>query len=156
MAAGFGRKGPVSFRVSGSRKILRELEAAGPKMRDALAASIMVEGYEVWREGARRTPVEGGDLKRSWYVAPPTGRSVEDISVELGVGKKYAIYVHENLMAFHEVGGPQFISSVVNERRRGYVRRVGDRAWDYFRRKLGISAIPKEAPSKPSSESMRA
>jgi len=137
--------------VTGDKEILQNLKRAGVGIVDALGAALMKEGYAVWAEGAKRTPVDGGILIRSWYVAPPTG--ARNPEVELGVGTKYALPVHEVLDAFHPVGGPRFISSVVDERRAGYVKRISDWAWDFFRRGVGVATIPKLAPEKPSSES---
>ena len=140
--------------VTGDKKILRNIKRAGVGIVDGLGAALMREGFEVWREGAKRTPVKAGILRRSWYVAPPTtGISARDPEVEVGVGTKYALWVHEVLDAFHEVGGPLFITSVINERRKGYVKRISDWAWDFYKRGVGVASLPKLAPSKPSAES---
>lgn len=141
--------------VTGDKEILRNLKKAGVGIVDGLGAALMKEGFSIWREGAKRTPVKAGILRRSWYVAPPvTGISARDPEVEVGVGTKYATDVHEDLAAQHPRGGQaKYISSVVDERRSGYVKRIGDWTWDFFRRGIGVASLPKLAPSKPSAES---
>lgn len=140
--------------VTGEKKIRKGLRKALRDYPDAVAAALMAEGYALQRDGMKQTPVEFGVLRRSWYVSPPIGR--RNPVVEVGVGTKYAIYVHENTAARHPVGKAKFISDPLNQRRSGYVRRVLELARKFVADGKGIDALPRTAPAAPSEESKRA
>jgi hypothetical protein len=63
------------------------------------------------------TPVDYGTLRDSGIVDDPTITATK-ISVEIGFGggaAHYAIYVHEDLEAQHEVGQAKFLSTAMDE-----------------------------------------
>ena len=100
----------------------------------ALPRALFEVGQEEARESMKRTPVDTGALRASHEVQKPkqVGR---DLSVEIRVGgpaAKYAVIVHEDLMAFHKTGGPKFLESTINEGSPHYPKRVANRilaAW---------------------------
>lgn len=81
-------------------------------------------------EAKARTPVDKGALKSSGYVHPPQYRGRE-ITVEMGFGgpaAPYAVYVHEDLDAWHKPPGQaRFLASVVDESAPYLLDRVGRR-----------------------------
>jgi len=88
------------------------------------------------REVKKRTPVEFGELRASEFVEGPIrqGDSVYTRIVAGGPSAPYAIYVHEDLEAFHEVGQAKYIESVLLESRPFLAARVArridlNRAW---------------------------
>jgi len=141
-------------RVIGEKQIRKGLRKALKDYPEAVAAALMSEGYALQRDGQKQTPVEFGILRRSWYVAPPVGP--KNPIVEVGVGTRYAIFVHENTAARHPVGKAKFITDPLNQRRSGYVRRILELTAKFVKRGTGIDALPKTAPAKPSEESQRA
>jgi anthranilate phosphoribosyltransferase len=86
-------------------------------------------------EAKKRTPVKRGNLRASIFVLGPSyeGRSISNAGtiatfvVAGGVSAPYAVYVHENLEAFHKVGQAKFIESVINESRNYIATRIAKR-----------------------------
>jgi hypothetical protein len=81
------------------------------------------------KEVKRRTPVEFGELRASVHVEGPTrqGNSVWTKIVAGGPSAPYAIYVHEDLDAFHPVGQAKYIESVLLESQPFMAARVARR-----------------------------
>jgi hypothetical protein len=74
-----------------------------------------------------RTPVEFGTLRDSGLVDPPTS-GFGYVKVELGFGgaaSAYAIYVHEDLDAHHDVGQAKFLSSAMDDTAADFLEEVG-------------------------------
>ncbi len=68
-------------------------------------------------EAKRRTPVDTGALRASGFVQAAT-RRWRSMVVTIGFGgaaETYAIYVHENLEAFHRIGQAKFLESTLKE-----------------------------------------
>jgi hypothetical protein len=144
--------------VSGDKELLQNMAKATLQVPDSLGAALLKEGYAVWGEGVPLTPVESGILRRSWYVAPPREGS-KSPEVEVGVGTKYGIYVHEMVVSStgkpirHPVGQAKFISTVLDKRKGGYIQRISKWTWEFYNKGFGIRAMPRFAPEKPSAES---
>lgn len=106
---------------------LRRLVDRSP---DAAGAALYVEAEIEMTEAKARTPVDKGALKSSGYVHPPQYRGRE-ITVEMGFGgpaAPYAVYVHEDLDAWHKPPGQaRFLASVVDESAPYLLDRVGRR-----------------------------
>jgi hypothetical protein len=100
--------------VSEMRAKLRQIAAKFP---DRVGAAIYQEAQIEMTESKRRVPVDTGVLRASGRVSEPE-RSGRNISVMLsygGAAEDYAIYVHENLEAFHRVGQAKYLESVLDE-----------------------------------------
>lgn len=132
--------------VIGLSKIQAAIKRAADAYGDATNAAVYQEGFAIVAEAVKRCPKKTGRLRGSHYVVPPTGR---DGVVEVGFGTDYALPVHERVEVYHEVGGPLYLKSAVDEARRGYVERVAKRAEENYRKGVGVRAIPREAPTKP-------
>jgi len=93
------------------RKNLRNCAKNCPEqLRDAGMKEMEVEKKEI----QARTPVRFGVLRDSIEVKAPemkTGRVV----ITVGTDVEYAVFVHENLEAYHEIGEAKFIESVLDE-----------------------------------------
>ena len=64
-----------------------------------------------------RTPVKTGDLKASGHLGEYVVSGYESsIPIIFGIDLTYAIYVHENLEAHHDVGQAKFLESAVLDR----------------------------------------
>ena len=92
---------------------LRRLADRSP---DAAGAALYVEAEIEMTEAKKRTPWRTGVLRGSGYVHPPQYRGRE-ITVEMGFGgpaAPYAVYVHEDLDAWHKPPGQaRFLASVI-------------------------------------------
>lgn len=74
-----------------------------------------------------RTPVKTGALKMSHIVLINEDRRIIEIIVG-GEDAPYALYVHENLAAYHKNGQAKFLESAVLEALPGLPDRVAARA----------------------------
>lgn len=79
-------------------------------------------------EAQKRTPVKTGALKASGHLEDPTFIGHETaIQIVFGTDLTYAIYVHEDLEAHHDVGQAKFLESVLLESEPYMLRRVANR-----------------------------
>ena len=108
----------VTFSLRGVDAVDARLIAIGGSMRKQGAAALFAEAEIEMAEAKRRTPVDTGTLRASGFVEPPQMGFGKDITVTLGFGGAaagYAVYVHEDLEAFHTVGQAKFLESTLLE-----------------------------------------
>ena len=116
-----GGKGSADMRAK-----LKKFGSGMPReIGQALYQETSVEATEV----KKRTPVEHGDLRASIFVLGPfvEGRTIWCLIACGGPSAPYAIYVHEDLQAFHKVGQAKFLESVILESRSFMGARVAAR-----------------------------
>jgi len=96
---------------------------------DEVAQALYQETQIEATESKKRTPVLTGNLRASIHVEGPERdyRTVRASIVAGGTAAGYAIYVHENLEAFHKVGQAKFIESVIFESRPYMAARIARR-----------------------------
>lgn len=108
--------------------MLSNIERIAAKFPDRVPALLYQEGQIEMTEAKRRTPVWNparpvppghtpGALRASGQVHEPE-RKGRQVSVALTFGNEfvdYAIYVHEDLEAFHATGQAKFLESTLNE-----------------------------------------
>jgi hypothetical protein len=107
----------------------RRLLRLKQKFPDEVGRALYVETEIEVKEVKRRTPVDKGPLRASVHQEGPTRnwRTIGTSIVAGGPAAPYAIYVHENLEAFHPVGQAKFIESVILESRPHMGARVAKR-----------------------------
>lgn len=117
------------------RERLRRLKAKFP---DEVGRALFVETNIEATEVKKRTPVRTGELRASVHVVGPVreGRRIYTLIVAGGPAIPYALMVHEDLEAFHEVGQAKYIESVVLESRAFMAARVAKRI-EIFRALVG-------------------
>lgn len=112
-----------------SEQLSARLKALGPSYRGAAAAALYAEAEIELTEARRRTPVDTGALRQSGLVEEPTIKG-DAIAVRIGFGgpaAPYAVYVHEDLHAFHPVGQAKFLESTIVESAPHLAKRVAAR-----------------------------
>jgi len=111
MASGFTMKGNPEMRA--------RLKKFGSGMPTEIGRALFQESNIEATEVKKRTPVEYGDLRASVHVIGPfiQGRTIWCMIVCGGPAALYAIYVHEDLTAYHKVGQAKFLESVILESR---------------------------------------
>lgn len=111
-----------------AKAVVEELDQLRRKTPKVVAKALFAEAQIIMRESMLRTPVDNEALKPSHITLDPaiTGNDIE-VKIEVGGtsgGKDelgYAIVVHENLEARHDVasgfrgGQAKFLESAVNE-----------------------------------------
>lgn len=121
--------GKTGASLKGREQMRARLLRLQRKFPDEVVRALRVEAEIEAKEVKRRTPVDRGPLRASVHVVGPTrmgNRIVVFIAVG-GAAAPYAIYVHEDLEAFHKVGQAKFIESVILESRPYMAARVAKR-----------------------------
>jgi predicted GTPase len=119
----------VGFQIAGLDAVRGKLLGLSAGMEDAVANALEAEAEIEMTEAKRRTPVLTGVLRASGHVQP-VKRSGREISVVLAFGgpaAPYAVYVHENLEAFHKNGQAKFLESVILESAPHLANRIAER-----------------------------
>lgn len=134
---------------------LARLRKAFPdEVAQALYKETQIEATEVRRRtpvwnSDRRLPrgVVAGALRASVRALMPVrqGSRVYTLIAAGGSSAPYAIFVHEDLDAFHKVGQAKYLESVILESRSFMAARVANRI-DLKRALAGASTPPAESP----------
>lgn len=108
---------PLEINVTGLQALQGELLTIAEEMGRSAAEALFVEANIEMTEAKQRTPVATGALRASGVVLPVEHEG-DEFSCVLqfgGPAVDYAIFVHEDLEAYHKVGQAKFLESVVNE-----------------------------------------
>lgn len=111
----------MSVELKGMADVKRRLAALTKSFPEEAGRALRAEAEIEMTEAKKRTPVLTGALRASGHVTGPQARlpfSRAPIEVKLAFGgpaAPYALFVHENLEAFHAVGQAKYLESVLNE-----------------------------------------
>lgn len=125
----------ASMTLRGGKEMSWRLQTIAKKYPDEVGQAMHKEMEIEATEMKKRCPVDvrpnaphPGNLRDSIHVEEPEQRGKTlYVVVATGAQAPYAIYVHENPDAFHEVGEWKFMESVLNESRSSMAERVGQR-----------------------------
>lgn len=116
------------MKLIGEEKIKRKLEKLAREMPGEIAMALYQEAEIEATESRHRTPVDLGTLKGSHEVSvEQTGRDIKATITVGGPAAPYAVYVHENEEAIHEVGRSKFLQSTILESKSSMLARVAKR-----------------------------
>lgn len=135
-------------RIVGFDNVEKNLKKVAKSHPAALAAALYQEGFSIMAESQKKVPVDTGRLRSTGYVAPPQ-EGDDAPTVEVGYGTDYGIYVHERTELRHTVGEAKFLEKAVNEAIAGYNRRLLKRTQQNIERGVGVRAISKLFPDRP-------
>ena len=124
--------------LKGAAEMLANLRFLTDAVRPAQEAALYEFAEIEMTEMKKRTPVDTGALQASGHVDPPEWKS-GTLTIVLGFGGaaiEYAVYVHEDLEAFHKIGQAKFVESVLLESEPFFESRVGESFAANMRRKV--------------------
>lgn len=103
----------ASVRVKGLDQVIANLNSEIGNIEGATVGGLLAAGLIIQAEAQGMTPVDTGNLKDSAFTrkAPEN-----EFAVEIGFSAAYAIYVHEDLDAYHEVGQAKFLEVAVENK----------------------------------------
>ncbi len=115
----------LNGKMHGVQKMVAKIKAYQAQFPDKVKAALYLEGQVEMTEAKRRCPVWNserpvpfghapGSLRASGHVEEPV-RNGSRISVALTFGTDYAIFVHEDLEAFHETGEAKYLEGPLVE-----------------------------------------
>lgn len=119
--------------LRGKEAMVAKLRRFAAKFPNEVGRALYIETEIELKEVKRRTPVDTGELRASEHVVGPIikrsskGPVIYCMIVAGGPATPYAVYVHEDLDAFHKVGQAKFIESVLLESRPYMAMRVAKR-----------------------------
>lgn len=119
----------MGFKLNGIPQMQARLRRIAVEYPEKVGAAMYKEAQIEMTESKRRVPVDTGALRASGIVSEPEveGERVSVVMSYGGVAADYAIYVHENLDAFHPVGQAKYLESVLNESRPYMALRIAKR-----------------------------
>jgi hypothetical protein len=91
----------VELRVDGPEELLNSIQRFANEYPQVAAQALYDELRLVMNESQRQVPVDTGILRASGSVDVPMSEG-GIITSSLGYSTNYAVYVHENLEAFHK------------------------------------------------------
>ena len=126
-----------NFQVTGIDAVQKKLNDFIKDYPNEVATALMIEAETIMTESKKLVPVDTGTLKTSGFVEKPK-ISVKNITIKLGYGgaatkinpetgepsSDYAVYVHENLLAFHKIGQPKFLEDPLHRRQPDILKRI--------------------------------
>lgn len=116
----------LTLQIDGLDNVLAKIQdllTAVPQAgQDALRAEAEIE----MTEAKRRTPVLTGALRASGVVQPVEGQLAVTLTFG-GPAAAYAIWVHENMEAFHRTGQAKFLESTLLESAPYIAQRIATR-----------------------------
>lgn len=131
---------PTGAGLTGARRMVGLIRKVRGQFPDEAARGLYQETEVESTEVKKRTPVwnsdrplpfghAAGTLRSTVHVVGPmrSGTRIYTMIVAGGTTAPYAIYVHEDLEAFHKVGQAKFLESVILESRPHMGARVARR-----------------------------
>lgn len=119
----------VTARLEMSPQLTTALRSLGENAPNALGAALYQEAEDIMAKSKPLVPVDTGALRASGQVQTPRV-SGNAVSVTLGYGNSsvaYALIVHENLSAHHDVGQAKYLEQPFLEATQGLTDRVTQR-----------------------------
>jgi len=114
----------VRVDIEGLDEVMANINAEVKNIQGRTSGGLLAGGLIIQRESQKRVPVRYGFLKGSAY----TRKTPEDpMVVEVGYTAAYAIYVHENLEAHHDVGQAKYLESAARDKQSEVVDAVAKR-----------------------------
>lgn len=125
-------------------RVQRAIIASGAQGAKAAAKALRNEAQEVLARARDLVPVDTGALKASGRVRPETGvydnnRTMEVLVTFGATAVGYAVFVHENLGAYHVVGQAKYLEIPLIQQSYGLADRIADKVEATMRTELGRS-----------------
>lgn len=121
--------------ITGLKEVLDNLKSIGENAKKVLSQAVYESALEVERFSRDMTPYDTGVLEGSHITGKPEF-TADDVLCAITVGgpaAPYAVYVHENLDAFHKYGQAKFLELAVLTSREEYFNHVAQRFTEYLK-----------------------
>ena len=107
---------PAKLTFRNVQETVQRMRITADQWDRALERAALRFGHQELTEMERRTPVKYGPLRDSGEVTVEWKGRVLTVTWSFGgASASYAIYVHEDMEAFHQNGQAKFCESVTNE-----------------------------------------
>lgn len=122
----------VKINITGQGKVIAALKNLPDGYQHQLAAALYQEGEALIAEAKAETPVDTGALRASGHVLAPEIAG-DKVTVRAGFGgpaAPYAVFVHENLEAHHNVGNAKYLENPAKRRAATMAERIAEKVKD--------------------------
>ena len=117
----------MTTKLTGAAELRRELRRLSKAYPDALKMGLLEEAYRIEAASVALVPVDFGRLQGTHYVSPPEEKG-DDVTVEIGYGTDYAVYVHERTELQHRPPTQaKFLQQPLEAARSGFFARLAAR-----------------------------
>ena len=114
-------------KLTGAAELRRELRRLQKAYPEAVQAGLVEEAYAIEAASVALVPVDTGRLRATHYVSAPEEKG-DDVTVEIGYGTDYAVYVHERLELTHKSPTQaKFLQQPLEAARSGFFARLAAR-----------------------------
>lgn len=113
--------------MKGLKQVRKRLDKVRKDSPNAFAGALWQNAQDIQRAANPKVPVDTGTLKRAWVVDAPKIQS-GTISVDVGYGTAYAIYVHERTDLGHDTGQAKFLEAAIKEESGKFLQKLAKRA----------------------------
>lgn len=132
---------PIKFQLKDTQGIRKKIQQVSKDLPNIMSAAVRQEAEIEATESKRRTPVDLGNLRASIHVEGPEilpNGNVTAAIVAGGPAAPYAVYVHEDLNAYHKTGQAKFIESTLKESAPFLPARIAKRLRDLIMKRASI------------------
>lgn len=117
----------AEIKLEGFVELTNKLNKSVSQISDTVQSALLDCGNDLQQKAVDITPIDTGALRASAFTEAESGSNP---SVIVGFEEEYAIYVHENLEAHHDVGQAKFLEQPLKENSDKYVKYVRDKVQD--------------------------
>ena len=114
----------AEIKLEGFIELTNKLNKSISQISDTVQSALLDCGNDLQQKAVDITPIDTGALRASAFTEAESGGNP---SVIVGFEEEYAIYVHENLEAHHDVGQAKFLEQPLKENADKYVGHVRDK-----------------------------
>lgn len=115
----------AEIKLEGFIELTNKLNKSISQISDTIQSALLDCGNDLQQKAQDLTPVDTGALRSSAFTE--ADRQGKNLSVVVGFEEEYAIYVHENLEAHHDVGQAKFLEQPLRENADKYVEYIRDK-----------------------------
>jgi len=119
----------MDYEIHGGEELKETFEKILKAVPHEVSEALYQEAEIERKESMRRTPVDTGALRASHETSrPEMGWEGWEVTISVGgPAAPYAVYVHEDMEAFHHVGQAKFLESTIKESAPHMAKRVANR-----------------------------
>jgi hypothetical protein len=118
----------AEIKLKGFVELNNKFKKSISEISDVIQDALLDCGNDLQQKSVDITPVDTGALRSSAFTE--ADRQGKNPGVVVGFEEEYAIYVHENLEAHHNVGQAKFLEQPLKENADKYVGHVRDKVQD--------------------------
>lgn len=115
----------AEIKLEGFIELTNKLNKSVSQISDTVQSALLDCGNDLQQKAVDITPIDTGALRASAFTE--ADRQGKNPSVIVGFEEEYAIYVHENLEAHHDIGQAKFLEQPLKENSDKYVKYVRDK-----------------------------